>query len=463
MTTTRASEPERIEASSQALDYLRNLLSVVGPLNADFRTAFQFLRVSRTIRRSGNNSHGNNSDLSDSESNPDEDRLILDMANNLSLWQRGQDFWTVFGWAMNCSALYPKRWRYWKSWLDFMLDAMARDWEERVRIDTEAHEADGNVGDIPLTSRKESMIAMYLEQQSGRRGNFKAILKALFADGEGISSSFQEIFYKEPRRSKNASKKRKRDALDLDNDKFGDYLDDDSISSGASEPPTPQKPRDQRKDPSFGTSHPGISESVDFRLRLFKLLSLAVFNLQPEDLGDLYDEFAAAVKVLPLPMFSLVVSQRDNPLIRETHITVLRELFRLLTPANRSTDPRKIDPKGDAKGALTSKMLQECWAPHHANTLALEDNAKLSLVVESAVQLLWCEGRIGHSDELANAVTDGISARETRTKRKRTGKGRADPSDLLAQEVLSSSAERLQVLLDVMEATAEETVEGNAS
>lgn len=461
--TTQASEPERLEASSQALDYLRNLLALVGPLNGNFSAAFQFLNSARSGRRPRHQSHGNNSDLSDGESNPEEDRLDSDLANQFSLWQRGQDFWSVFGWAMNCSALYPKRWRYWKSWLEFMLDAMERDWEERARVDADAGEADGNVEDVPITSRKESMIAMYLEQQSGRRGTFKAILKALFADGEGISSSFQEVFYKEPRGPKKGSKKRKRDTLDLDNDKWGDYFDDDSISSGTSEPPTPQKPRDQRKDTSFGTSQPGLSESVWIRLRLFKLLSLAVYTLQPDDLADLYEDFAAAVKVLPLPMFSLVVSQRDNPLLRETHITVLKELFRLLTPSNRSKDPSKVDPEAEALGALSARMLQECWAAHHANTLALEDNAKLSLAVENAVQLLWSEDAIYQSDELADAVLKGINARENRTKKKRTGKGKMDPSDILAQDVLSRSAERLHVLLDVIEATVDETVEAESS
>lgn len=353
---------------------------------------------------------------------------------------------------MNCSTLYPRRWPYWKSWLEFMLDTMARDWEERERLDLEAHEADGNVGDVPIAARSDSIIAMYLEQQSGRRGTFKAILKAMFADGDGISLAFQKVFAGERKGPKSASKKRKRETLDLDKDKWGDYCDDDGLSSGTSEPPTPEKSRGQKKDASYGTSQPGLSETVRIRLRLFRVLSMAVYTLQPEDLGDLYDDFAAAVKVLPLPMFCLVVSPQDNPMLDEAQITVLKELLTLLTP-NRSKDPARVDPEAEAQGALSVAMLQECWAPHHANTLALDDNAKLSVVIESVLQLLWTKDQIGHSEELADAIRKGIDAREARTKRKRLGKGKADPSEVLAQDVLKNSSERLDVLLNVIEAS----------
>ena len=454
--TTRVDKPDYLDVPSQALDYLRNLLALVGPLNADFRTAFQFHHTARWNRRGGYHSHGNNSDASEGDEDRDEDRLSGRLANQGSLWNRGQDFWSTLGWAFNCSTLYPHRWRYWKVWLEFMLDVLESDWNERERLDLEAHQAQGNAGDAPLTSRRESIISMYMDQQSGRRGSFKVIIKALLADGSSISStSFREVFDKEPRGRKKESKKRKREALDLENDKFGDYFDDDSISSGASEPPTPQKPRDQRKKTSFGSSHPGLVESIHLRLRLFKLLSLATYTLsQPRELHELYDEFSAAIKLLPLELFSLFVSQRTNPLLPETHVTILKELFRLLLPASHK-DPGKVDPDGEATGSLSSLMLERCFVLHPANTAAIEDNAKLSLVVESAIQLLWKCDSITYTDDFMGAVEKGIAARETKTKKKRTGRGKTDPGDALAQEVLSNSADRLRLLLGALEATAE--------
>jgi hypothetical protein len=462
--TTRIDRPDHLHVSSQALTYLRNLLAIVGPLNADFRTAFRFqqgtLRWNRR-QQSGHHSHGYNSDVSDGgESDPDEDRLSGNLANQSSLWARGQDFWSVVGWAMNCSVLYPHRWRHWKVWLEFMLDVLEKDWDERERLDSQAWEASGRDRDVPITSRQEAMIVTYMDQQqSGRRGNYKAIMKALLADGGSISSSsFREVFEREPRGPKKEFKKRKREALDLANDKFGDYFDDDSVSSSASEPPTPQKPRDKRiHDTSFGLSHPGLAESIYLRLRLFKLLSLATYTLyKPADLAALYEAFAGAIKLLPLEVFSLYVTQRSNPLLPEIHVTILKELFHLLLPSSHK-NPGRVDPEADAVGSLTMIMLEVCYAPHPANTVAMEDNAKLSLVVESAMQLLWGCDSLEYTGSLEQAVEEGIVARETKAKKKRTGKarGRTDPSDELAQAVLNSSAERLRLLLGALQAMAE--------
>ena len=454
--TSRVEKPDHLDVSSLALQYLRGLLAIVGPLNADFRTAFQFHQVSRSGRRSGYHSHGNNSDASDGESDPDDDRVSGRLANQSSLWTKGHDFWSVLGWALNCSTLYPHRWRYWKTWLEFMVDVMESDWDERERLDLEAHEASGGgiADDAPTVSRQDSIISMYWAQQDARRGSFKTIIKALLADGGSFSSSsFPEIFEKEPRGPKKHSKKRKRETLDLENNVFGDYFEDESISSGASEPPTPEKPRDPRKVP-FGTSHPGLSESINLRMRLFKLLSLAIHTLgKQEDIPRLYEEFAAAVKLLPLDMFNLVTSQRPSPVLAETHVTVLKELFYHLLPASYK-DPAKVDPDAEAEGALTRLMLEECFVPHPANTVAIEDNAKLALVVESAVQLLWTIDVFEYSDNFAQAVEKGIKARENKTKKRRNGKAKLDANDIQAQDVLDNSTERLRLLMQAMEATS---------
>lgn len=453
--TNRAEKPDNLDVSSLALEYLRNLLATVGPLNAGFRTAFQFNLAPKWGRRSGASTHGHSSDVSDGEDD-DDDRLKGKLANGSSIWSRGRDFWSTVGWAFNCSALYPQRWRYWKTWLEYMLDVLDADWKERERCDLEVHDANGKVGEAPVTSRQESMIVMYMNQQNGRQGGFKAIIKALLADGGSLSStSFQEVFDKELRGPK-ASKKRKRDqALDLENDKFGDYFDDESISSGVSEPPTPQKPRDGRpEDDTLGSTNPGLAESTDVRLRLFGLISGVTYALRtPKELTELYDDFAAAIKVLPLQMFSLLVSQRANPLLIEPHTTITKELFHLLLPSSYK-DPRKVDPKADMEGSLTSLMVEECYIGYPANTVGMEDNAKLSLVVENAIQILWLEGIIEYTDKFAKAAIKGIEARDAKAKKKRTGKLKTEASDALAQEMLANSGSRIRALLEVLEASA---------
>ncbi|KAG5658880.1 hypothetical protein KAF25_007433 [Fusarium avenaceum] len=453
--TTRAEKKDRLDVSSQALDYLRNLLTIVGPINADFRTAFQFSSAPRWGRRWDQNAQGNDSDMSDVESNGDDERLRGQLANESSIWNRGQDFWSTLGWAFNCSVLYPKRWRYWKVWLDLMLDVLEADWTERERRDKEAQQANGPESELPRTARSDSIIVMYMDQQNGRQNGAKGFMKALFADGSEISSSaYREVFDKEPRGPRKQSKKRKREqVLDLENDKFGDYYDEESMSSGFSEPPTPQKPKDTRKLGTAGAHAPGLVESVDIRLRLFKLLSAVTWSLRkPIELHRLYEEYTASLKLLPLPMFSLFACQRPNALLPEAHITIAKELFDLLLP-NSYKNPSKVDPEGDAQGCLTLPMLEQCFVPHPANTVALEDNAKLSLVVEDAIQLLWACGLMVYSEKLEAAVEKGIMARETKAKKRRTGKMKSDETDVLAQDILTNSAERIRVLLEVLKAT----------
>ncbi|RDA92768.1 hypothetical protein CP533_0816, partial [Ophiocordyceps camponoti-saundersi (nom. inval.)] len=452
MHTTRAEKSEQVAVATLALGYLRNLLAVVGPVNGGFRAAFRFGRTLSSRQGRGGADHGEASGDSDTD---EEDGLRGSMAGENSVWGRGQDLWSTVGWAFNTAVNHPRRWRYWKVWLEFMLDLLDADWEERTRLDAEAHEA--NEGDEePITSRAQSIIAMYMDQRDGRQPGLKRITKALFADGGDLSTSaFPEVFEKEPRGPGKTSKKRKREKLDLQNDKFGDYLDENSISSGVSEPPTPQKPRGVRKDVPFGCSSPGLAESVPLRLRFFARLSAAACALRRRDeLNRLYENFAVAIKTLPLPMFSLLVSQRENPLPPEAHVTIAKELFHLLLPAKHK-DPSKVDAENDALGGLTMPMLEHCYILWPANTVGLEDNAKLSLVVEHAMQLLWNCDMLEYSDSFAEAAVKGIEARETKSTSKRTGKARADAGDVAARDVLNNSAERIRILLDLLKECAE--------
>ena len=456
--TTRAEKKEQLDVPSHALDYLRNILYLVGPVNADFRTAFQFISESRWARRSDQNAHENDSDMSDADSNGDDERLKGKLSNDGSIWSRGQDFWSTVGWAFNCSTLYPARWSYWRAWLDFMFEVLEADWEERERRDKEAQQANGPDSEMPRTSRNESIIVMYMNQQNGRQNGARGYIKALFADGSEISSlAYREVFDKEPRGPRKQSKKRKREQiLDLENDKFGDYFDDESMSSGISEPPTPQKPKDSRKQGTAGAHSSGFVESVNLRLRLFSLLSAVTWSLQkPGDLNRLYEEYCASVKLLPLPMFSLFTCQRPNVLVSEARITITKEMFDLLLPSSYKL-PSKVDKEGEARGALTLPMLEQCYVIHPANTVALEDNAKLSLVVEDAIQLLWACDLMEYSEDFEAAVEKGIAARETKAKKRRTGKMKSDETDVIAQEILANSGERIRLLLKALKLKREE-------
>lgn len=451
--TSRVEKGEYLEVSSQALSYLRNVLSVVGPVHADFRTAFQFQQATRGCRRPGPTARDDHSDSSEDEVPRDEDRLPGKLANEGSVWNNG-DFWKTIGWAFNCSALHPKRWRFWKIWLDFMLKVLETDWTERERMDAETFQRQDEAGHMPRTARRDSIIVMYMEQQNGRQSGIRAIIKALFADGSDIfTTAFREVFTDELKGPKKPSNKRKREQdLDLENGKFGDYLDDESASSGMSEPPTPQKPKGARSASEvFGA---GLAESVDLRLRLFKLISAVTVSLRKTaEVHRLYEEYADAMKVSSLPLFALLLTQRPNLLIPESRITILKELYDVLLPSSHEK-PEKVDPDTYAMGSISMAILERCYIPNAANTIAIEDNAKLSLVVESSIQLIWkvCEG-LEYSKSFARAAERGVTAREVKAKKKRTGKIKADANDALAQSFLMNSGERIRMLIELMESS----------
>lgn len=370
------------------------------------------------------------------------------MANEGSVWRRGQDFWSTAGWAFNCSTLYPQRWCFWKSWLEFMVDVLEADWRERERLDLEKHDGEGP---CPTAERNESIIVMYIEQQKATQGGFKKVIKALLADGGSLSTAaFREVFDREPRGPKRDSNKRKREdvTLDIENGNFADYFDDDAVSSGASQPPTPEKTRDMRGS-TFGTLWPGLVESIELRLRLFALVSNATLATGKKgDLGRLYELFAGSAKVVPLEFFALLVGHRvDDPPV---HVTMVKELLHMLLPASYK-DPAKVDAAAEAEGSLTSEMLRQCYVLHPANTVGIEDNAKLSLVIEKAILLLWACDDLQWTDDLAEAVEKGISARDAKVQKKRTGKAKLDPDDTLAQTVLKGSGERLRALIEALD------------
>lgn len=452
--TTRAEKPDQREVSTRALAYLRDVLKTVGPVDANFRTAFQFRASERWNRRSTYSGYNTDSEMSDGDSEAHEDRIRGRMADESSVWRRGRDFWSTVGWAFNCSSLYPDRWKYWRAWLEFMFDVLEADWQERTRQDLETHESTGGEGDAPTTAREDAMILAYMNQQNGSHGGFKNIIKAILADGGSLSTSaFQEVFDKEPRgpRKEESRKRKRHEELDLENDKFGDYFEEEGLSSSISEPPTPERPR-ERRGASFGIAYSGLAESVDLRMRLFCLVSEATYTTRKRtEINKLYEALGAGLKVAPLEFFNLFVSQRTSPLELEMQVTLFKELFHLLLPATHK-NPHKIDPDGEATGNLTTAMMEHCYMPYPANTISIEDNAKLSLVVESSLQMLWANDMLDYSKDFAVSAEKGIEARLTKCKKKRTGKAKADADEVIAQDSLRHSGDRIQLMLEMIKA-----------
>ena len=342
--TTRPREPGWSEAATESLLYLRSLLSLVGPLHAKFDEAFRFSSGSRTFRGATPRSESTQSDWDD-----DDRHGHMPLAGKYgkdSIWTRGQDFFSVVGWAFNCSVLYPNRWRYWKEWLKFMLDVLEADLHERHRLDTES-------GQEAFPLLQKSLLATYIGQKTGRNtGGLKWITKAIFADGSaGAVSVFQEIWRREHKGvSKNVLNKRKRAAVNIEKGDFGGWLDDDSVySSQTSEPPTPQKRRvnsGNMGSEDFQALEPAYVESIPLRQRLFSLVS--IHKQCSVDSADLLtqDRYPTFVSISPHRRSAFPKSMRVSKTLRgRCRFLYSLHLSTAARPPYAST-PRSLYTKG---------------------------------------------------------------------------------------------------------------------
>lgn len=280
--TSRLASAAEHDVASLSLTFLRDVLATVGPVNGKLRDAFLFRGEGGRRRRSDETfpRHGSDSD---------EDHIRGRTANGGSIWARGQDFWKVLGWAFNCSASYPHRWRWWKPWLEYMLDVLELDYDERRQSDLEREgfgdgpdedeDDDDHAGEqVPreCLMLQDSLLASYIMPRNSRSSPLKPIISSLFADGGPSSTSiYTEVFKNETKVASKSSKKRKRHHVDLENDNFGDY--DEDSSTGGSEPPTPEHQRTSARviDESVPWTNSALGETITFRLRLFALVSLS--------------------------------------------------------------------------------------------------------------------------------------------------------------------------------------------
>ncbi|KAK6207255.1 hypothetical protein LQW54_007339 [Pestalotiopsis sp. IQ-011] len=455
--TTRPKEPQWTDVSSAAMVYLRSLLQSAGPINARFQEAFRFGKDTRRSPTDG--------------SDPlYEAGAVHGIYANVSVWRRGQDFFNTVGWAFNCSILYPNRWKYWRQWLEFMFDVMEADIMERARIDEEEHRT-GGTGECAYKMLADSMLAGYINQCDRRRsgGGVKWLINVIFADGQTSSTrQFLEIWANEHRGPpKNRYLKRKRN-FNMEKGDYGGLLDDESIySSQASEPPTPQKRKSGSESPALEASY---VESIALRQRLFYLLSYLCHFLPdpPFDLPDLYEFYEKEVRNLPLPIFTAFVDSTTSSLRTDSQISILQNLLILSMPSS-AVKPSKVDPERYDVNGTSPAIIERCFLPYAANSIAAEDNAKVSVLLEEIIKLVWTVGTENFSDKLFERVTKGINAREAKIKKKvagtrgrRNGQPQEDP-DLEAKTLLEESSARLEELAELIMDMADDDDEGKSN
>jgi hypothetical protein len=115
--------------------------------------------------------------------------------------------------------------------------------------------------------------------------------------------------------------------------------------------------------------------------------------------------------------------------------------------------PRPQDVSKDDNDSITQDTLEQCFLPFSAQTFSVSENAKVSILAEYLLRLLFKKGLVCHSPTLDAAVEQGIIARESKAKgdkRKRdtVTRKKADENDLA---FLKASGQRLRSLLSWIE------------
>lgn len=269
ISTTRAKNEDIVEVPSISITLLRNVLTEVGPKNANLKQAFSFEadRYSRRRSRDG--------DSSSSHSDDDDD--IKGVVSQNGMWRCAKDFWQIVGWSFNCSVRYPKRWRYWKVLLEYLLDVLDADWWERKAMDVAATNAED--GSPSCKYIQDSLLAQYLGASSHNLNGtaIRRIIKSAFADGSLQSmKAYPEIFENETKDiKKNVSQKRKRyDSKDVKGKDFGDDSEEEEeeLTSDTSESPEESAQKPSKKGSPTYSSTIGDPDSIHLRQRVITLV-----------------------------------------------------------------------------------------------------------------------------------------------------------------------------------------------
>lgn len=253
--TTRARSDEDLHVANEALRFLHNVNTIIGPINANFSTGFAFESFFNNRRRARRNA-GSPANDSDEE----EGGIRSAFAKDKCLFSQVDGIWQVIGWAFNCSVKWERRWARWKLWLNLLLDVLEDDWdlrEELVRMtNSERH-------------YEKSLIMLYLRGAHGRTER-RRIMRAVLADGSDKAlQEFPEVFENETKERRGTSQKGHKE-LNLEEDQWGDYdMDDEEETTDDLDS---RSESEQRNGNGASSGNLGGLESIHLRQRLLSLV-----------------------------------------------------------------------------------------------------------------------------------------------------------------------------------------------
>ncbi|KAF2857476.1 hypothetical protein K470DRAFT_297059 [Piedraia hortae CBS 480.64] len=347
--TNRTNSQDKKHGASLALQYLRAVLNRVGSVT--LKEAFVF-----EPNPSGSRGNKSNSRTRHGSVRAEEVKDALFLFEDDSLWKRAPNFWTVVGWAFNCSVQHRKRWEVWLPWLEVILDVLESD----------------------LAGIQNYVRAAESEHSTERR----QILRAIFADGSRKSlEEFGEIWLNET-----------------------ELPEVDSNGNGVDQ-------NGHHDDKANETLSLGDYKSIELRQRLLALLVRACREQETtiwESVDDFFLDMADYIRPLPLDSFQRFLLARRRWLSPKDVYTLARDTVVSLLGF--------IVPEGQVN--FTQSDFIAHYAPHAANTAKAINNAKVSVVVESMLTALYTDQKLTANRSLQNAIAQGIVARSEKCKTK---------------------------------------------
>lgn len=157
------------------------------------------------------------------------------------------------------------------------------------------------------------------------------------------------------------------------------------------------------------------------------------------------------IKHLPLPAFTLFLSPSPSSrLYLPVYVSMTQLVLLRLLP---TTAPRPEDVSREKNDQLNQDVLEQCYLPFPAQTSSVAENAKVSILAENLLRLLYREGLICHTPTLDAAVEQGIVAREEKAKgdKRKRDKGMNRLAEDNEMSCLKASGKRLRSILSWIE------------
>lgn len=155
--------------------------------------------------------------------------------------------------------------------------------------------------------------------------------------------------------------------------------------------------------------------------------------------------FVEKMAQLPVPAFEGFIAHHSCPLEQRALIAIIRLLMPAFLPSS-TPQPQKVHPEADMDESVSDRILVECYLPFAYRTA--ENNAKLSLAIETLFRIMWRQGCFQWTPALQRAVEEGVKARNDKSVPKKNS--RKEDGESVARSTLRASGARILALAGII-------------